>query len=703
MNPFSNPSYLLPPLIAAGVITALLILVWQKSRKDFSRLIFSGFLLSLALWSLLTFGMRSSPDIYHALVWEKALVVAAIPSFALYYHFTLAYTNTTIKRWIIPALYSFLAASAIIVATTDLGIKGMSLEYYGYAPIMGPLLFLMYAPMPFLIAAGVYNLLKRYRASLLYEERNHLLYLAIVVIFPLLGAGLDAFSDLPPAAIWSNLIFGTICSIVILKYHLLDIRIVVRKSLVYLLISTVVGIPYAGIIVLLNQVTRVRIEAWWVHAFVILLLAVVLRPLYSWAQNLVNRLFYGDRYDYLKALERFSQETQSIVNLKELGASMVQLVSRALQASSVYLLLLSEGKHGLVVVSSSGLESPTSGVVLNNSSPLVRWLDLHEGILPAEQLSIIPQLQSLSLKEKNNFERMGAELYVPIKTRQGQLSGILILGLKLSQQPYSNEERQLLMTLSNQMAMALENARLYDSEKELREMIEAQSVQKTEFLHTVAHELKTPLSAVLSSSELLSENASISSSLRKRLVNNVRQSALSMERRVGELLDLASIQVGEMQITLEPLNLVSVINEVSSQMRILIKNKKQKLRLEVPSSLRIVNGDGDKLQQVLVNFLSNANKFSPDGSKIILRARNLNNKITIEVEDSAPELTDVEKMKIFEPYYRGNDYVKRRRFAGLGIGLSISKKLIELHKGEIWVESKPGKGNVFAFSIPISD
>ena len=195
-----------------------------------------------------------------------------------------------------------------------------------------------------------------------------------------------------------------------------------------------------------------------------------LRPLYSWAQNFVDRLFYRDRYDYLKALQQFSQKAQSVINLKELGSTLTQLVSGALHTSSVCLLLPSESDNGLIVVSSTGLGDPPSGVVLRDRSPLIKWLKLQQRILSSEEFNIIPQLQSLSLRERNNLEQMEAKLYVPIQTSPAQLSGILVLGQKLSQQPYSSEDRQLLTALGSQMATALENARLYAaSQQEVRE------------------------------------------------------------------------------------------------------------------------------------------------------------------------------------------------------------------------------------------
>jgi signal transduction histidine kinase len=242
-----------------------------------------------------------------------------------------------------------------------------------------------------------------------------------------------------------------------------------------------IAIPYIGILYLLHFIFEPILESWWIHAIIILLLAILLRPLYSQAQKFVDRLFYRNRYDYLKALEQFSQKTQSIVNLKELGSTLTGLVSSALHTSSACLLLPSESKNGFIIVSSNGVGSPPSGVVLKNSSLLIKWLKLQRRIVFSEEFNIVPQLQSLSLGERNNLTQLKAKLCVPIHNGPGQLSGILVLGQKLSQQPYSSEDRQVLTALSGQMTMALENARLYnESQQEVAERKRAEQELQAE-------------------------------------------------------------------------------------------------------------------------------------------------------------------------------------------------------------------------------
>jgi signal transduction histidine kinase len=655
----------------------------------------------MMLWNMLVFGLRSSPDIDYALVWEKALSVVPLATFVLYYHFTLIYANNKGQRRILLASYLLIGLIAALIPT-DLVIEGVRVEDYGYAPIMGLASYVLFPAGPLLILGGTYNLLKYYRVCSSYIGRNRLIYMVIAAVFPLIGGLLDGFTNLPPMAIWGNLVFSILCTIAILKYHLLDIRIFVRKSLVYLLISAVVAIPYVGILFLVSEVLGREIQTWWIYCVTLLLLAIVLRPLYGWAQNLVDRVFYRDRYGYLRALGQFSREAQSIVNLKELGFKMTQLIRGALGSTSVCLLLPSKSEDGLVVVSCTGLESLVSGVIVKANSPLVKWLQSQGNILYSEQLDSIPQLQGIPYREKKELERIGAKLYVPIKTREGKLSGILVLGQKPGQQIYSSEDRELLSSIASQMAMALENARLYDSEKTMRMELEKLDEQKTEFLHSVAHELKTPLTAVISSSDILSEDSPTSHKLRERLISNIRTSAESMDNRVTELLDLAQMQIGELRVEPTPLEMSRTITRIASQLEVLFKKRNQTLTLEIPDSLPEANVDILKLEQVLFNILSNANKFSPTGSDIILRIREVDRKIIVEVEDSAPVVTEEEKEKIFNPYYRGEDRDRRKRLPGIGLGLAISKRLVELHGGEIWVESKPGKGNTFAFSLPVS-
>jgi hypothetical protein len=161
---FSGPSYLLSPLIAAVVILTLLGVASLWSRRDRSTFLFCGILVSLAIWNLLVFGMRASPDMQHALIWARTFVVPATAAFVFYYHFTIVYTHTKGQRRPLYASYLLLLLVAVLTPT-DLLIEGMRIQEYGYAAIVGLWGYLL-SPLGFLVVlGGAYNLLRYYRLS----------------------------------------------------------------------------------------------------------------------------------------------------------------------------------------------------------------------------------------------------------------------------------------------------------------------------------------------------------------------------------------------------------------------------------------------------------------------------------------------------------------------------------------------------------
>ena len=697
MNPFATAFYLIPPAIASIISLILLIIVLRHDYRSFANQIFSLLLLTMALWGFFIFCMRASPDATYALRWDKAMAPIAFGMCVFYYHFSLLITRVGKQRNLLRLAYIILAL-IIVFSPTGFFISRMEVQPYGYAPIFGFGMFLDFGFGYLLLIAAIYNLIKSYRSSTIYEEKNRFLYLALAMAFPLLGGIFEAFPIIYPTSIFGNLIFCILCTVAILKYHLLDIRIVVRKGTAYIVMSALIAIPYVGIILLSTQVFKTQAIPLWVYLLLLIILAFALQPLWSQVQRQVDRWFYRQRYDFLKELEDFSQEVHDIRDLNRLSSALVKLISRALQSSGVYL-LLSSSSGDFNTASSVGEETPQ--LTIGSRSPLLRWLRSHEGILRRTALDTIPQLQTLTTKEANELKKVRAKLFIPLKTKEKELVGMLILSERRSEQPYSGDDERLALSVTSRVAVEYENARLYASEKSMRQELQRQNDQKTEFLHSVAHELKTPLTAIISSSELLSTKISSTTvSQRHRIIQNIVQSARSMDGRVTQLLDFAKMQVEDLKIKSEPLEIGSAIEEIVSRLLILFKNKEQSLKLEIPDSLPQVKVDRGKLEQILVNLLSNANKFSPPGGNIALRVKEEGKRIVVTVKDSAPVIPEVEKTKLFDLYYRGEDADKRQRIPGLGIGLAISKKLVELHQGEIWITSEKRKGNTFAFSLP---
>jgi K+-sensing histidine kinase KdpD len=219
-------------------------------------------------------------------------------------------------------------------------------------------------------------------------------------------------------------------------------------------------------------------------------------------------------------------------------------------------------------------------------------------------------------------------------------------------------------------------------------------------IDALSHELQTPLTALIASAGLLAEETEKESSgTRPRLIQNILHSASSLQSRIAELLELSRSRSGRFRIKLKTVDFSNLVKEVVQDLIPVAVGKSQSLVSQIDPYIT-VEADEQRLEQILNNLLSNAIKFTPQGGKIKVRARKHNTDVIVEVKDTGKGIAYEEQQKLFRPYYRIP--ADRRRHNGLGLGLSITKELVELHSGKIWVESEPEKGSIFVFSLPLA-
>ncbi len=237
---------------------------------------------------------------------------------------------------------------------------------------------------------------------------------------------------------------------------------------------------------------------------------------------------------------------------------------------------------------------------------------------------------------------------------------------------------------------------LYEQERKLRERLQADAQTRIEFTRALVHELKTPLTPVLASSELLVSELHEEPWL--SVARNIYRGAVNLNRRIDELLDLARVEIGILQVNFRRVDPQTMLQGIAGEMSAMLSTNGQTLALELDASLPPMWADEERLRQVLLNLLVNASKFSPEGARIALRAAAQGKFLVIEVEDNGPGIPEEEQKGLFRPYRRlrrDQDHVN-----GLGLGLALCKKLVELHHGEIWLKSKVGEGTTFSFSVP---
>jgi PAS domain S-box-containing protein len=238
----------------------------------------------------------------------------------------------------------------------------------------------------------------------------------------------------------------------------------------------------------------------------------------------------------------------------------------------------------------------------------------------------------------------------------------------------------------------------YEKERRLRQELQIEVQRRVEFTRALVHELKTPLTPIMSSSDLLVSGLTEEPWL--SVAQNIQRGAVNLNKRIGELLDLARGEIGMLKLNPRRVDILKLLQHVGSEMSVVASSNGQTLKVELPESLPLPWADEDRLRQITQNLLVNATKFTPEGGTITLRAKEQNGSLIIEVQDTGYGIPEEEQRRLFRPYHR--QIGDREHLSGLGLGLALCKNLVQLHGGRIWVKSEEGKGATFSFSIPIN-
>ncbi len=232
-----------------------------------------------------------------------------------------------------------------------------------------------------------------------------------------------------------------------------------------------------------------------------------------------------------------------------------------------------------------------------------------------------------------------------------------------------------------------------------KEELERSSKFKDQFLSTMSHELRTPLNAVLGFSDLLGEDRYGSlNDKQRRYVNHISTGGKHLLRLINDILDLSRIEAGRLQLTIETVRVDASLSEVCDTLQPLASKKNHRL-IKHPAPGLSVRADSTRLKQILMNLVGNAVKFTPEGGTIELAGKRVGDQVRLEVRDSGPGIPPDEQKRIFEAFYRLTQNAKAAE--GSGLGLAITQRLVELHGGQLGLESEPGKGSCFFFTLPL--
>jgi two-component system, OmpR family, phosphate regulon sensor histidine kinase PhoR len=225
---------------------------------------------------------------------------------------------------------------------------------------------------------------------------------------------------------------------------------------------------------------------------------------------------------------------------------------------------------------------------------------------------------------------------------------------------------------------------------------------RQDFVANVSHEFKTPLTAIQGFAETLLGGALDDPGNNRRFLDIIRNHAIRLARLTNDLLKLARIEAGKLEVEFFPVGLMELIEGCAETTLLKASRKQITLEIEVPPGLPAVRGDASLLRDVLQNLLDNAIQYTPPGGRVHVTAEAIGREAVITVSDTGIGIPTSDRERIFERFYRV-DAARSREAGGTGLGLSIAKHIVEAHNGRLWVDSVIGEGSKFSFSIPIAN
>jgi signal transduction histidine kinase len=291
-----------------------------------------------------------------------------------------------------------------------------------------------------------------------------------------------------------------------------------------------------------------------------------------------------------------------------------------------------------------------------------------------------------------------AILAVPLEREQHVL-GCLVLARKTPGH-FPPEVVGLLQTMAAQSALAIQNARLFRELEQKSRELEGANRHKSEFLANMSHELRTPLNAIIGFSEVLLERMfGDLTAKQEEYLQDVLASGRHLLSLINDILDLSKVEAGRMDLELTAFDLRLALENALTLVRERAARHGLSVGLHVEPGVGEIVGDERKVKQVLLNLLSNAVKFTPPGGRIDVRAGLAEGAVEVAVTDTGIGIAPEDQEAIFEEFRQvGADYARKRE--GTGLGLTLARKLVELHGGRLWVESEPGRGSTFTVTLP---
>jgi signal transduction histidine kinase len=723
-------------LLAALYLPIIVTLFRRREGQETAAMLLMGYAVVALLLTVLEglrYGGRWQADLQLSLDVQLygAWLLAAIMLLTV-----LTFVRRDLRTWLGVGVFWGLIIAAILTNIFRLGDViftngSVTLTRERLAPAWSALGWLIFTGGAFVVVRSAHA---QSRQPLL---RNRLNYWTPVFLF-IIASDILLIMARPLPGNPLRLLAAFLAALVIITHDPPDLREVARRTLTYVITSLVIVVFYLAGTVVSEQIfiALPRYNPVLVGAGIAGLLSLVFTPLLSLVRRLVNFWFKLDEFHASRTLHAYSEQISNILDMQKLANLAVGLIIERMNISRGFLFLVdklssSEVKaYQLRAVRNQG-ERQIKVTALTEDSPIVKYFIQEQRPLLQYDLDLLPTYRSVSQPDREWFKYLEAEVYLPIFSKREWI-GLLALGAKISGNRYTPDDLVTLSALSNQTAVALENARLVDNlvqlNTELRQAyrsldkanhdLERLDRTKTDFISIASHELRTPLTTMIGYTEMLLEDPKLEEGSRMML-QGISKGTKRLHDIVDSMFDLVQIDMRTVKMHIVPTDLAVIVKDVSVRLEKTLKERSQTLFIDMPPVPQI-KADPNLLEKLLQHLLTNAIKFTPNNGKVTVSAKALHHNndmpdgaIQLTVSDTGigvdPEAREVIFSKFYQPGELTKHSTSKTRFkgSGAGLGLALSKGIVEAHGGRIWVES-PGydevkfPGSQFHVMLPLS-
>jgi len=708
----------LPVIITAVGNLGLGLFVYTRNKKNDLYRAFLSLCLILTVWSTNILGLIIVPTENFAWYWAKifGIGLVLIPPGAL--RLMLAFTEYRGKSEK-QMLYASYGAALVF---SILNLSGLFVSEFfkvgnQYFPRAG-LMFQLFI-LNFTLFAGYALLLvfRKYKQTTSGIKRNQITYFLVAALFTVLVGSTNFLPSLGiriyPIGNMATIIFTSIVAYAIVKHRLMDIEVIIRKSVVYASLTASITAIYAIIVGVFHGVfgiTRFAQGSLLVNALAAMIIALSFQPLRNRIQKIVDKLFFKDKYDYHKTLKDLSGAVTSILSLDRLLNLIVNKVTEIMHIDRGSLILWDKKAEEFRIKVGKGLRKEIiDKISFKRSNCLVELLEREKKIFSREEIEIFRSrkefsgMDSKGQKEFNDIldklKELGAMLCIPLMVK-GRLIGIFSLDNKMSGDKFTSEDLELLSTVANQAAIAIENAKLYEEMREIEKSLHR--ADKLAALGTlassVAHEIRNPLVSIKTFTQLAPRKFDNREFL-DMFQTIIPEELERVENILNQLLNFGRLSQPE----LYSINVEEVIDSILSLMNTELSKSNIKVIKLYGKDVPQITADGEQLKQVFMNVILNAIQAMPEGGDLRI-VTSLGQEVVvsdtaefvnIKFEDTGCGISQENLNNLFSPFFTTKN-------GGTGLGLSISRRIIEEHKGHIHVENREGKGTVFTIGLPLN-